>query len=247
MKRNMVPLLAIAFVVAIISTGVFYGLFAGRLKSSPADLPGQSIVVAARNLDRGTVLQAADLHVSQLKGALKGSYSKPDQAVGLTLLDPVQENEPLLQTRVASRESKAGSSVAGLPAGMRAVSIRVSESTGVVALLRAGNKVDVQAVSDHNNLVQLRTILQNVEVLAVSPQTELGPGGRITVPVVTVLTGPQDADVLALADSGARVRLVLRNPLDEGTVPRRPLALGSVFQAGRDAGNASEQQTPRGV
>ncbi len=130
---------------------------------------------------------------------------------------------------------------------MRAVSIRVSESTGVVALLRAGNKVDVQAVSDHNNLVQLRTILQNVEVLAVSPQTELGPGGRITVPVVTVLPGPQDADVLALADSGARVRLVLRNPLDEGTVPRRPLALGTVFQPGRDAGNASEQQTPRGV
>src|SRR5436190_635715 len=31
MKRNLVPLLGIALVVAIISTGVFYGLFVGRL------------------------------------------------------------------------------------------------------------------------------------------------------------------------------------------------------------------------
>ena len=59
MKKNLVPLLGIAFVVAIISTGIFYGLFVGKLKS--ASVPSQSIVVAARNLDRGTALQAADV------------------------------------------------------------------------------------------------------------------------------------------------------------------------------------------
>ena len=53
MKRNIVPLLGIAFVVAIVSTGVFYGLFAGRLKSSSSEITGQSIVVAAHDLQRG--------------------------------------------------------------------------------------------------------------------------------------------------------------------------------------------------
>jgi hypothetical protein len=71
MKRNMVPLLGIAFVVAIISTGVFYGLFAGKLRSS-SDLPGHAIVVAARDLDRGTVLQPGDFRVSEVLGVLGG-------------------------------------------------------------------------------------------------------------------------------------------------------------------------------
>ena len=58
MKRNMVPLLGIAFVVTIISTGVFYGLFAGKLRSSSPALNGHPIVVAARELERGEVIEA---------------------------------------------------------------------------------------------------------------------------------------------------------------------------------------------
>src|SRR5258707_12531530 len=87
MKRNIVPLLGIAFVVAIVSTGVFYGLFAGKLKSSSSEITGQSIVVAAHDLQRGTVVSAGDLRESQIKGELKGSFSKTKDAVGVTLLE----------------------------------------------------------------------------------------------------------------------------------------------------------------
>ena len=99
MKRNMVPLLAIAFVVAIISTGVFYGLFAGKLRSS-SELPGHAIVVAARDLDRGTVLQRSDLRVSEVQGVLGGSISKPEEAIGGTLLTSLKASEPLLEDRL---------------------------------------------------------------------------------------------------------------------------------------------------
>src|ERR1700682_1528731 len=107
MKRNMVPLLAIAFVVAIISTGVFYGLFAGKLRSS-SELPGHAIVVAARDLDRGTVIQPTDLRVSQVQGLLEGAFSKPADAAGATLLTALKANEPLLEERVAPRASEGG-------------------------------------------------------------------------------------------------------------------------------------------
>src|ERR1700682_3937965 len=119
MKRNILPLLGIAFVVAIISTGVFYGLFAGRMRSATSEGAGQSIVVAAKNLDRGAVVQAGDLRVSQLKGTLQGSFSKPEEAVGVTLLEAVRQNEPLLQDRVASRDAKSGGASTAIPAGMR--------------------------------------------------------------------------------------------------------------------------------
>jgi pilus assembly protein CpaB len=228
MKRNMVPLLGIAFVVAIISTGVFYGLFAGRLHSASADGPGQSIVVAGRNLDRGTVIQASDLRVSQLKGTLKGSFAKPQDVVGATLLEAVNQNEPLLDDRVASLDAKSTGPGQRVPAGMRAVSVRVSESTGVVGLLHGGSRVDVQAVLERSGTAEVRTILQNVEVLAVGQQNEPVPG-RPPAPVVTVLARAQDSDSIALADSSARIRVALRNPLDEATSPRHSLGLTALF------------------
>src|SRR6266567_6590462 len=125
MKKNVVPLLAIAFVVAAISTGVFYGLFAGRLGASSPDLPQHSLVVAAHDLERGTVLKRDDLKVSEirLKTPLKGSFDSPDKLIGATLLDPLQENEPVTTSRLANRESSSGRN--GVPSGMRAVSVHV--------------------------------------------------------------------------------------------------------------------------
>ena len=216
MKRNMLPLLGIAFVVAIISTGVFYGLFAGKLQSSSGDLPGHTIVVATHDLDRGTVLGAGDLRLSVAPGALSGSFSKPEDLVGATLLSPVKANEALLEERVASREPKSGTSGGVVPDGMRAVSLRVSESDGLLSLLRPGSRVDIEGVLERNGIVELHTALQNAEVLSVSPQTQQ-IANRGPVSIVTVLTPAKQADAVALADSGGRIRLALRNPLDKGT------------------------------
>jgi Flp pilus assembly protein CpaB len=53
---------------------------------------------------------------------------------------------------------------------------------------------------------------------------------------VTLLTNPAEADVLALADSGAHVRLALRNPLDNATRPRTALTFDAVLH-----GNAASK------
>ena len=227
MKRNMVPLLGIAFVVAIISTGIFYGLFAGKLRSS-SDIPGHAVVVAARDLERGTVIQSSDLRVSGSTGILTGSFSKPEEAVGSVLMTPLKAGEPLLAERISSRGSPTGGSANGMvPSGMRAVSIRITGSDGLLSLLRPGSRVDLQAVSDRDNRVELRNVLQNVEVLSVNPpdaNSNRGAGA-----IVTVLTHAQDADIVALSDAGGKIRVALRNPFDEATTTHRALALASVF------------------
>jgi pilus assembly protein CpaB len=224
----MVPLLGIAFVVAILSTGLFYGLFAGKLHSAQG--PSQTLVVAARNLDRGTVLQASDLRVAEIRGGatLASSFAKPEDAVGWTVLDTVRENEPLSRKRAASKDG-GGEGSSAVKSGMRAVSVRVSESAGVVSLLHSGSRVDVQAVSDRNGTTELRTIVQNIEVLAVGTPLDAGPGTRVGTQVVTLLAQPRDADLAALADSGGRVRLVLRNPLDGATALTHPASLPGLF------------------
>ena len=201
MKRNMVPLLGIAFVAAIIATGVVYGLFGGKLRGKAPEVAGQSIVVAARDLERGAVIKPEDLQLSQVKGGLRGSYSKKEEVVGATLLEPVQKDEPLLERRVASFDPKAGGAGDGIAPGMRAVSVRVTESSGLMGLLRGGSRVDLQAVTDRNDSTELRTILQNVEVLRVNPQLEPTATSRLPLPIATMLVPEQYADLIALADA----------------------------------------------
>ena len=79
--------------------------------------------------------------------------------------------------------------------------------------------------------IEVRTALENLTVLSVTPQPEQGSQGQ-NLPVVTLLAKPAEVDVLAAADSGGRVRLALRNPLDEDTRSRGSLSLGSVMRGG---------------
>jgi pilus assembly protein CpaB len=227
MKKNLVPLLSIAFVVALVSTGIFYGLFVGRLKSATA--PGPSIVVAARSLNRGDALQAADVKLAPWGGAEipQGALTALNQVDGLTLVSAIQENEPILPSRLASRTSGVGAGL-GIAPGMRAVSIHATDSSGIVGILRPGHKVDVQLVlTQSSSLPELRTILQNIEVLSVSAQND----SRNNNPVVTLLVNPEGADMAGLGDSAAHLRLVLRNPLDDVQTDLRRVTLPSMLQA----------------
>jgi pilus assembly protein CpaB len=226
-KNNLVKLLGVALVVAIISTGLFYMLFAMKANS---ETTGVTLVVAAKTLKPGMVLASTDVKTipwpaQQLP---KGAFRNPKDVVGSTVFDTMAEEEPVLTARLASSESGGG---AGIPEGMRAVSVHVTDSTGVLALLRNGQKVDVQVVVGRGNTAtatEVRTALENLTVLSVIPQPEQGSQGQ-NLPVVTLLAKPAEADVLALADSGARVRLSLRNPLDQATRGRTTLSLGAVM------------------
>src|SRR5580692_10861301 len=136
-KNNLVKLLGVALLVAIISTGLFYGLFATRLSSSTG---GHTMVVAARALKPGTVIADADLKTIPWAGdhLPKGMYEGPAQVVGTTVFNAIGNEEPVLAAHLVSPQSVGGINV---PEGMRAVSVHVTDSTGVLALLTAGQKV----------------------------------------------------------------------------------------------------------
>ncbi len=236
-KENLVKLVGVALVVAIISTGIFYGVFASKLNSDTGS--GRTLVVAAKTLKPGTVLVATDVKTIPWPAPQlpKGGYQTPQEVIGSTVFDSVTEEEPILATRLASAQSGGGS---GVPTGMRAVSVHVTDSTGVLALLRGGQKVDVQVVvgrGEKAEAVEVRTALEDLTVLSVQPQAEQSSQGQ-SLPVVTLLARPAEVDILAAADSGGRVRLSLRNPLDKVERTRSTLTLGSVMHGGSTASAA---------
>jgi pilus assembly protein CpaB len=249
-KNNMLKLLGIAFVVAILSTGIFYGLFVNKLSSSTNN--GKTIVVAAHSLRSGAVLVAGDVKTIQWPGPQipKGTFEKPDQVVGKTVFDAIGEEELVSDIHLASAKSGGGS---GVPEGMRAVTVHVTDSSGVIGMLRTGQKVDVQVVLGKTGAdITVRTALEDLQVLAVNPAGEGTSQGPI-LPSVTLLAGPAQADVLAAADSGARVRLTLRNPLDDQTRTNAPVSLSAVVHSSVTVGAAAvpaktaQVKTPAGA
>jgi len=130
-KNNLLKLLGIALVVAIVSTGVFYGLFVNRLSSSPGS--GKTLVVAATALKAGTELQASDLKTipwpaEQLP---PGFYGAVDEVTGITVFDPIGAGEPVVASHLATAQSGGG---VGIPSGMRAVSVHVTDSVSYTHL-----------------------------------------------------------------------------------------------------------------
>lgn len=237
-KDNMGKLLGVALVVAIMCTGLFYMMFAMKANSQT----GTTLVVAAKGLKPGTVLVATDLKtipwpVTTLPA---GAHRDPKEIIGTTVFDSMAQEEPVLNTRLASAQSAGG---AGVPVGMRAISVHLTDSTGVLALLRNGQKVDVQVVVGRGTKpddTEVRTALENLTVLSVMPQPEQSSQGH-NLPVVTLLAKPSEVDILAAADSGGRVRLILRNPLDEATRNRGALSLGSVMRGGARSESADNR------
>lgn len=105
-RKSIVPLLAIAFIVAVISTGIFYGLFVGTLKSAPtAATPNQQVVMTGRALPAGAILKAEDLKLTPWAGIKPpaGAFQKIDDAVGKSVITSVAENELLTASLVGSK------------------------------------------------------------------------------------------------------------------------------------------------
>lgn len=222
MNRNRMLFLA---VVAILLSGVIAFLAYRMLKTRlGATEETMQIVVAADKLNLGTRLAAQHLRLASwpANAPLEGRFTDPKQVIGRGVVVPLSANEPILESKLAPKEAGAGLTSA-IPEGMRAVSVKVDNVTGVAGFVVPGTRVDLIAVgtpntgAGGNNEEVSKIFLENVEVLAAGQSVERDAQGKPlkNVQVVTLLVTPEDAQKLALASSETRLRLALRNPLDQ--------------------------------
>jgi pilus assembly protein CpaB len=220
MNRNRLILIGVlAITVAgFVSFGVYRILQASIASARYADA---TVVAAAFDLPVGTRLAEKDLRLVRMpSGDLPSGYFRTtSELVGRGVVTPIGRNEIILTTKVAAENAGAGLPAA-IPPGMRAVTVKVNDVIGVAGFAQPGTHVDVLLTgnpmrdNDPGN-VTATTILQNIQVLAAGQQLRTNSDGKPqSVPVITLLVAPDEAQKLALATQEGRIQLTLRNPLD---------------------------------
>ncbi len=177
------------------------------------------LVVAARPLGLGTVLVDGDVKTIEWTGnALPVGYSanKAD-LVGRGVMSPLQENEPILDSKLAPKGAGGGLPVI-IDQGKRALTMRVNDVSGVAGFVTPNTRVDVLFTIDdkvNTNEPSTRIIMQDVRALAAGQQIQPDKDGKpVSVGVVTFLVTPEQAETLALASQQGSIQLALRNMLD---------------------------------
>jgi len=117
-------------------------------------------------------------------------------------------------------------------------------------MLKPGHRVDAQVFATkqtpQGQESEARTAFQNITVLAVNAQAEPSSLGGFNAPTVTLLATPREADQLGLADSFGRIRLALRNPIDESRETKAAMPLTAVFRGGTSPAPAPAAAETRG-
>lgn len=246
----------IALLLAAVS-GVAAGVLAlNFVKNRPAIIPTPvmasttQVAVAARDLDLGSVVGPADVRMVGWPGdAVPQNYARSTQEViGRGLITKVLAGEPLLLTKLAQKGAGGGLPIV-IPEGMRALSVKVNEVIGVAGFVLPGTRVDVLVTLNPSNdreMATTRVILQNVEVLTAGQTIQRDAEGKpITVPLVTLLVTPTEAEKLTLASTEGQIQLALRNTLDQEDVETQGVQVNNLVRFGMEKPEASAPRVRR--
>ena len=142
MNQRLFSVLIFAFVVSAGASLVLYRLIASRVTAN-AKQPTAQVIVAARTLALGTLLRDSDLKMGDWSGPLpQGALLRKEDVVGRGVMAAIYDGEPIVESRLAPKGAGAGLA-ATIPAGMRAVAVKVNDVVGVAGFVVPGMRVDV--------------------------------------------------------------------------------------------------------
>jgi pilus assembly protein CpaB len=226
MARRTRPFLLL--LLALISGGLAAGVALKYLREQATPLmatePSRAkVVVATRALPLGALVSEGDVKRVDWSGSAlpTGYMATPADVIGRGLIVQVQENEPILASKLAAIGMGGGLPVI-IDEGMRAITVAVDAVVGVSGFVLPSTRVDVLlTLNATENLKEPATklLMQNVRTLAAGQSIQQDKEGKPQeVPVVTFLVSPEQAETLALASQQGRIQLTLRNTLDTNQV-----------------------------
>ena len=147
-----------------------------------------------------------------------GAFVDGEKLDGRVVLQSVQRGEPLTEPRLAPVGTKGGLS-AVVPAGKRAMTVRVNDVVGVAGFALPGTFVDVMVNTQVDHAQRgdgsiSKIVLERILVLAVAQESDRDATKPVVVNAVTLEVTPRDAEILDLARSVGTLSLVLRNQTD---------------------------------
>jgi pilus assembly protein CpaB len=216
-RNRTLIVLAVAVVLASIASFVVYRAIS-RMPVREIEVATVHVAVAAENLPMGT--RIAKEHVKVIGwpagSPVQGAFATAEDVLNRGLIQPVYQNEPITESKLAPIEAGAGLPPSITP-GMRALSVRVNEVIGVAGFTVPGTRVDVLVTLKDGNNSLTRAVVSNVQVLTAGTRYDVEQakaGNAMPSSVVTLLVTPDDAERITLAQSTGAIMLVLRNPMD---------------------------------
>jgi pilus assembly protein CpaB len=235
MRQRVATILLAALIIAALASYVVYRMVQVRIARGGRPVQVSKVVVAAHNLDIGSLLRASDLTVGSWTGPLaKGMLTDKSVVEGRGVVSPIYEGEPVLEYRLA-QPGAGGGLAATIPAGMRACAVKVNDVVGLAGFVVPGMRVDVLVSGTSPNTAassgtKVKTLLQNIQVLSAGQNIQKDAEGKpVQVQVVNLLVTPEQAEILSLASNETRIQLVLRNPLDQDVAHVPGTAMSSLF------------------
>ena len=193
------------------------------------------VVVAKMHIPGGSKIIPDQLEVCQFpkNAAPAKSFAKTDDLIGRVVNTYVYQGEVLVPERVEKEGAMSGLS-AIVPVGLRAITLKVDDTSSIAGLVRPGNLVDIMTTirtPDQRDDSISKVILQNVKVIATGKEILNNERNEKVgvVPTVTVLTTLEQAERLSLASSEGKIRLVLRNFDDQAEVETLGVRLSSLI------------------
>jgi pilus assembly protein CpaB len=243
--------LLVAILLAI-GTGWLTLNYINGIKGANAGSNEQRVVlVAASDIPARTTITPAMVKrvVVPVQGAEPDALHDTVPAVGSLSLISIPAGAQLTASKVG-RPSDVGLPVR-LDSGMRAVSIQIDKVKGVSGLVQPGDRVDIIAIPPRqgSDPAPAAAILRGVKVLAVGTSLETtsatpSPEEQMSTTVTLEVT-PRQADLIAMADTNATLRLALRSPREPlNSMPTEALRFPAEEKQQAAAPPQQQQQQP---
>jgi Flp pilus assembly protein CpaB len=194
-RRLARPLPLLGVLLVVVALAGYWSVYSATTARTP-------VLIAAHDLQAGTVLQASDLSTAELAGdagTIASLVSERDleTVIGRELGALVPQGTPLTRASVAP----AGT-------GPTAFTLVVPALRALGGSLRPGDRVTVLATFDSGSGAQARAIARGLRVLTIGAAPDGLAPASTTVPVTVALPDPSVSAALALANSGGKIDLL---------------------------------------
>jgi len=189
------PLPLIGVLLVVVALAGYWSVYSATTHRTP-------VLVAAHDLQAGSVVRPADLRVAELAGdagtmASLVAERELETVLGRELVAPVPQGAPLARATVAQTG-----------AGPAAFTLVVPALRALGGALRPGDRVTVLATFESGAGARARAIARGLRVLSVGETPEGLDRASASIPVTVALSDPSLAAGLALANTEGKIDLL---------------------------------------